>query len=156
MTIMPLTLDLLMRFLHLTGAAVGIGGLLVAATLLSKLSGDARAIAARQVGKWIGIGLTVAVIAGFYNMWRALHIHSDPRYIQILMSKATLGIFVFLFSIFVFHPAAFFKPFAERRAGWSLALLIASLLVVLMGNTLHTFYVPRDPASAQLLPAPPR
>ena len=139
------TLLLLMRFLHLTGAAIGLGGLLIAAVVLPKLGEDARAIASRQIGKWIGIGLTVAVAAGIVNMLHAMQVHSDPAYIKILMAKATLGILVFLASIIVFHPAKAFQPFADRRPMWAGILLLAGLLVVLLGNKLHTYSMPTDP-----------
>jgi hypothetical protein len=144
------TIIFVSRFLHLTGSAIGIGGLVAAATLLPKLDETARSIAARQVGKWVGIGLTLAVLTGIYNMLHALQIHGSGNYEAIVMAKAMLGLLVFLGSIFVFHPSPAFKAFSDRRALWSAILLVAALLVVALGVKLHTFSMPADPKGGML------
>ncbi len=124
---------LVLRFLHVGGAALGLGGLIVGAAALPKMPSD-EARAALAVN--------------------ALHAHGSPEYRTALNVKAVLGFLVFLFATFVYHPAPAFRPFAERRAMWSGVLIVAGLLTVALGAKLHGYYHPSDPVAEQQFALP--
>jgi drug/metabolite transporter (DMT)-like permease len=131
------TIETLFRFAHVAGAAIGVGGLVITAAAASKLPEEARPILIRQAGKWIGIGLTVCILSGLYNGFVQYAAHSSSTYHTVLAIKAAVGLLVFLFSLFVFHPAPAFRSFAERRGTWIGFLIAGALLAVALGAYLH-------------------
>ncbi len=141
------TILLITRFLHLLGAIVGLGGLIMAAVTLPQFDSELdRNRLAGTLGKWIGIGLTVAVLCGGINMSVDLREHSDPRYHLLLVIKATLGIVVFLLSILAFHPAPVFASIRRSRQSLIVLLVALGAVTVALGSKLHTYYQPIDPA----------
>ena len=130
-----------LRFLHICGAAIGLGGLVAAWAVLPRLAEDSREIAARQIGKWTGIGLTVSVIAGILNAAHQLPLHAQG-YHTLLAVKASLGLIVFVVAALCFHPAPIFKAFSRRRQLWLAFLIPAMLVVYALGAVLRVHYAP--------------
>jgi hypothetical protein len=107
-----------------------------------------RDFVARQMGKWIGIALTIAVIAGGYNLTHAMRVHMSPAYLNTLWIKVVLGLIVFVLALLVFHPAKAFAAFRAKRMMWLGILAVLGMIVVALGAELHSFYVPVDSAAA--------
>lgn len=150
------TIDIFFRFLHILGAIVGLGGLVIALAVINKLpEGESRELVARQVGKWIGIALVVAVIAGFYNLFHVLHLHTAAAYLNVLWIKVILGLILFVLAILVFHPARAFAAFRAKRTPWLVLLVVLGIVVVALGAVLHSYYVPSDSSATNAAsPAP--
>lgn len=139
------TIDVFFRFLHILGAIVGLGGIVAALVVLPNLRDAAtRNFIARQIGKWIGIALTVCVIAGGYNLVHDLHLHTAPAYLNTLWVKVILGLIVFVLALLVFHPAKAFAAFRAKQMMWLGILVVLGMVVVALGAELHSYYVPAD------------
>lgn len=139
------TIEVFFRFLHIIGAIVGLGGIVAALVALPNLRDTAtRDFIARQLGKWIGIALTIAVIAGGYNLIHAIRAHTSPAYLNTLWIKVILGLIVFVLALLVFHPAKAFAAFRAKRMMWLGILAVLGMIVVALGAELHSFYVPSD------------
>lgn len=139
------TVSVLFRFLHIAGASVGIGALVAVGAAAPRLRDDARAVVIAQAGKWIGIGLTLCVLAGLRNFSVDFAQHASLAYRRTLEVKGALGLLVYLGSIFTFHPAPAFRSFAQRRQMWIGILIAAAMITVALGAYLHGMYAPIDP-----------
>jgi hypothetical protein len=138
-------LTTLSRFLHVLGAAVGLGGLVAAMIVVPRIKDvETRESVTRQLGKWIGIFLTVAVITGFINLYRGNAWHSAPEYHLCGDLKVIAGVGAYALSMLVFHPN---KAFARFRPGKGKTLAVAvvlAVIAVLLGSIMHEYYAPDD------------
>ena len=106
------------------------------------------------MGKWIGIALTIAVLAGGYNFAHDLRLHTAPAYVDTLWAKAILGLIVFVLALLVFHPAKAFAAFRAKRMMWLGILVVLGMVVVALGAMLHSYYVPADRRLSNLVMPP--
>lgn len=134
---------LLMRWSHIIGALIIVGGTLYLyfglRGALNTLEGEAReAFRTAAMSRWkhfVALALVLILVSGFYNyLTITRHLHEDqPLYHALFGVKFLVGLAAFAFVFIVTSTMKWSEKLRENPLMWHLALL-TGLAVVLIGG----------------------
>lgn len=134
-----LLIDTLSRIVHVATAITLVGGsvfmLLVLIPAAKKLSDEQHEILRGALtARWkrfVHIGVTLFLISGFYNYYRAIPSHKgDPLYHALIGTKMLIALLIFFIAAALVGRSAKLEPIRRKRSLWLKVLVTAALIIV--------------------------
>lgn len=151
-TLLPV--DILSRWIHVGTAIVVLGGsvfmryvLMPAADPLPEdVHNDLRG---RVMGTWrkfVGIGIGLFLLSGFYNYIRAIPAHKgDGLYHGLIGTKIILAFVVFFLASALTGRSAAFEGLRQQRKKWLAVTILLAAIVVALGGVAKVAAKPKPP-----------
>ncbi|WP_417738772.1 hypothetical protein [Rosistilla oblonga] len=152
-----LLLDTLSRVIHVATAITLVGGsafmLLVLIPAAQNLSDEEHdRLRTGLIARWkrfVHIGVTLFLISGLYNYYRAIPSHKgDGLYHALLGTKMLIALVIFFIAAALVGRSAKLEPIRRKRTLWLKVLLICALIVVTISGFVKV-RGPQPPAAAQ-------
>lgn len=138
-------IDVLSRIVHVSTAIALVGGSLFTLLVLMpsvKLLAEEehKRLAGAIVGRWkwwVHGGITLFLLTGFYNYFRAMPLHrGDGLYHALIGTKMLLALGVFFIASALVGRSARLEGMRQRRGAWLRALVLLALVIVAISGFL--------------------
>lgn len=137
-----LSVDVLSRWVHVGTAIVIVGGsvfmrfvLMPAADQLPEA--EHNALRERVLGTWrkyVGIGIGLFLLSGFYNYFRAIQAGKEGLYHGLIGTKIIVALVVFFLASALVGRSPALEPLRQQRKKWlAITILLAAIVVALAG-----------------------